>query len=282
MRPRVVDPDPAIVSASVSISSREAQPFLLRTDTFETIADTWASIQAAEANFPRELRGALDDRVTRDPGAVVKEFLPIKFSAFVDRLVVVEEPGYDLFGLCQLEPLIELCRPHDMTYEECERAMQTGRPPKRCLCPECLVLRAALKKKTLKGSLPRCGDVVRAFDVPTEVGSVTLQIDGDAVWSRSPDASGRIQLAADEVIPLAALALCQVALEPPCEFTAEYLDLLPSVRSKLYEMDLGVYQKYFDKSWRNRADEATRPAAETSPGCHLCRRGHKCSPNRSA
>lgn len=217
-RPRVVDPEPPIFLTLPRPDCgcpRKQVPRLAQ----ETIAHAWESLQP--------------------------EGKPIKFATFIEHLVVHDEPGYDLDT--GVDHLIELFRPHDLNFAEFKEECVRGVLPQSCLCAECLVFRGALTRKKLRsGKILQLGDITRAFIMPCDVDLVTLSIDGHKVWSLKPDATGRVSLPPQLMIPLLGLWQCEhIVLEPPCEqIEVEYISLRDASRSKIFTMDLGVYEQF--------------------------------------
>lgn len=203
-----------------------------------------------------------------DPAEIVWASMPsaadgrISFAEFFSRVVVTEEPDYDTTSM--VDPIIELCRPHNKGFAEFKQEFaqefdDTG-VFSRCLCPECLVLRGGLMQNLVKegSAIPRLGECVRAFVLPDPRSGASLYIDGELIWTKRPDPSGRVLLSPGEVVPTYMLKPEQPArliVEPPAEglnrdsggnsgFKTEHVVLTPEACKKLPEMDFGIYQNH--------------------------------------
>lgn len=194
-----------------------------------------------------------------------EENAPVTLAAFAERLVV-RGPPYDYDVKSGVDPFIELLRPHDMTFAAYKQALASGTSPERCICSECVLLRGAVTFTRVRRAVsedtfrvPKIGDLVRAFRVPGNVREASLLVASDVVWTKAPDDDRWITLAPSEFVPISPiLSEIRLRLEPEVGTEAdsrettvevEAIYVVPEAAQKIHEIDLGIYQKYRDRSF---------------------------------
>nr|QBK86735.1 MAG: hypothetical protein LCMAC103_00640 [Marseillevirus LCMAC103] len=108
-------------------------------------------------------------------------------------------------------------------------------------------------------------DYIQGFNVPagtatTVVSRVSPHGERTVLFTKMPDAQGRIQLEPDEAIPIRWMCCSDIVLEPPCTFTTEFVSILShEMRSGELQdatgrdIDFGRYEPFV------RADQKMAP-----------------------